>query len=264
MALAASPVTSGPEKKTRVCVAPTGLNKSKIDHPLLPMSVPEIAACARSCFDAGASMIHVHVRDKRGRASLSPKLLRTAIDAIFTEVPGMTIQIATESHGAAVSVEQRLRLIRNLKPAAVSLAVRELGLKPRVAAKIYDFCAKNGIAVQHVIHDYFDLRLLKNWIEAGTVPTEMNEVLLVIGGEGPDQRASIQDLEVMVREMGTDFPHWMACAYGADEELVLRRAAQLGGDVRVGFENNIFRPDGSISDDNTEAVGRLVRALTAA
>ncbi len=51
-----------------IAVAPNGARKSKADHPRLPLTPSELAECAQDCLDAGASMLHLHVRDAAGPA----------------------------------------------------------------------------------------------------------------------------------------------------------------------------------------------------
>ena len=62
-----------------VMCAPNGARRTKDDHPALPLTPAEIAAEAERCADAGAALLHLHVRDTAGRHSLSPELYREAI-----------------------------------------------------------------------------------------------------------------------------------------------------------------------------------------
>ena len=63
-------------------VAPNGASKTKADHPALPMTSEEIAACAAACAEAGAAMIHLHVRDRQGGHTLDVGTYRAAIKAV--------------------------------------------------------------------------------------------------------------------------------------------------------------------------------------
>ena len=82
-----------------IAVAPNGARKQKADHPALPLSSAELAETAMQCRDAGACMIHLHVRDARGRHSLDTDAYRQAITAVRDAVgPDMIIQITTEGH----------------------------------------------------------------------------------------------------------------------------------------------------------------------
>jgi uncharacterized protein (DUF849 family) len=84
----------------RISVAPNGARRSKADHPALPVSSTEIADEAERCADAGAFLLHLHVRDADGAHSLSPDDYRRAIDANQRRVGNrLLLQITTESCG---------------------------------------------------------------------------------------------------------------------------------------------------------------------
>jgi uncharacterized protein (DUF849 family) len=59
------------------------------------------------------------------------------------------------------------------------------------------------------------------------------------------------------------FRHWSVCAFGARETACVAAGALLGGHVRVGFENNLFMPDGSQARDNAELVAAAAAAMGA-
>src|SRR5512140_78338 len=83
-----------------VAVAPNGARKKRADHPRLPITAIELAACAQECLAAGASMLHLHVRDSQGAHSLDPDLYENAITAIRQRVgDDLILQVTTETAG---------------------------------------------------------------------------------------------------------------------------------------------------------------------
>ncbi|MGB1244689.1 MAG: 3-keto-5-aminohexanoate cleavage protein, partial [Porticoccaceae bacterium] len=83
-----------------IAVAPNGARKQKDDHPALPISPAELTETAVQCRDAGACMIHLHVRDAGGGHSLDVDAYRLATTAVRDAVgPDMVIQITTEAVG---------------------------------------------------------------------------------------------------------------------------------------------------------------------
>ena len=83
-----------------IAVAPNGARKTQQDHPQLPISPKEIAHTAAACRDAGACMLHLHVRDEKLGHSLDVERYREAIRAIRQEVGDeFIIQITTEAVG---------------------------------------------------------------------------------------------------------------------------------------------------------------------
>ena len=113
-----------------ISVAPTGARKSKETHPGLPITPDEIAETALACQDAGASMIHLHVRDQEGRHSIDVGAYRDASEAVRDAVgDGLIIQVTSEAVGRFSPAEQ-MAMVRSLRPEAVSLAIRELVATP--------------------------------------------------------------------------------------------------------------------------------------
>ena len=109
-----------------IAVAPNGARKTKADHPALPITPEELAETAARCLDAGASMIHLHVRDDDQKHSLDVSAYRAAIAAIRARVGGeLIIQVTTEAVGIYTPAQQ-MAMVQELEPEAVSLAVREL------------------------------------------------------------------------------------------------------------------------------------------
>ena len=114
------------EHRVAVAVAPNGGRRTKADHPKLPMTARELAATASACADAGAAMIHVHVRDGQGRHFLDAGAYRRATAAIREAVGDrLVVQITSESLGIHSPAEQ-IDVIRQTKPQAVSLARNRL------------------------------------------------------------------------------------------------------------------------------------------
>lgn len=87
-------------RPTAICVAPNGGRLTKADHPSLPLGPADLARTARTCLDAGACLIHVHVRDRDGRHVLDASADRDVIEAIGCTVGNeMIVQVTSESLG---------------------------------------------------------------------------------------------------------------------------------------------------------------------
>src|SRR5690606_18666219 len=107
-------------------VAPNGARRTKADHPRLPMSVDEIARDAVEALEAGAAMIHLHVRDRDGAHTLDAELYRQAMTAVRKAVGNdMVVQITTEAVGRYSAAEQ-IAVVDALQPESVSIALREI------------------------------------------------------------------------------------------------------------------------------------------
>lgn len=246
----------------KITVAPNGARRSPADHPQLPVSLPKIILTATQCHDAGADEIHLHVRDADGGHSLDAELYRAAIVAIQAAAPKMSIQITTESAGIC-DVQTQFDTLRALRPNRVSVAVREILRSPKLVAPFYDFAAEQDIQLQHILYDTDDLVALNRLIDQGIVASHMRDVLLVLGRYAPPTPAQPQDLPGFVSALDGAYPNWTVCAFGRHEQAVAEAAMQLGGHIRIGFENNIQRPDGSPAANNAENITRAVTAARA-
>jgi uncharacterized protein (DUF849 family) len=240
-----------------ISVAPTGARRTKSDHPALPTTPVEIAREALACVRAGARVLHLHVRDEHGAHTLDAVRYRRAMDAV-REAAGdaLIVQVTTEAVGRYTPDEQ-MALVRELKPEACSIALRELAPDAAAEAAAAHFFASvhdGGIGLQVILYAADDAaRLLALAGRARLGPTHG---LFVLGRYATGQRATPDDLLPFLDVWPPDWP-WTVCAFGPDEALCLQGALVRGGHVRVGFENNLLRPDGSMAADNAEQVTRV-------
>lgn len=246
-----------------LAVAPNGARKTKADHPALPITAEELAATAAACRDAGAAMIHLHVRDRDGRHSLDVDTYRAATAAVRAAVGrDLVVQVTSEAVGR-YRPEEQMRMVRELKPEAVSLAVREI--VPDMAAEpaAADFLAwvrSERILPQYILYSGDDLRRFDDLIARGVVPGERQVVLFVLGRYTRGQTSEPKDLMPFLTANSRDHL-WSVCAFGPREAACAVAAAALGGHARVGFENNLHLPDGTVAADNAALVAAVGEGL---
>ncbi|MCY3878200.1 MAG: 3-keto-5-aminohexanoate cleavage protein [Rhodobacteraceae bacterium] len=245
----------------QLMVAPNGARRSKADHPRLPISIAETVATASACFDAGAGALHAHIRNDDGSHSLDHGRYRELLREMQREVPQMPVQITTESAGLFAPTVQRDLLCR-LSPVAASVAIREMlsdGELPS-ARHSYHAAAEAGTAIQHILYDRDDIRLLRHSIDIGTIPSDALQALLVMGAYEGMRPARPADLAPLLGFASDLLPESdiAICAFGSGETVILRRMLALGGKVRVGFENNIHSMDGTPAPDNAARVTEIL------
>lgn len=247
-------------------VAPNGATKTKADHPALPVTIPEIVACAAACAKAGADGLHAHVRDAEGQHVLDAGLYAELLSEMARQVPQMQVQITTEAAGRYTPADQRA-LVMALRPASVSVALREITAEPDTAVtrRFFAFCAEAGIAVQHILYDSEDVTGFGALLAEGVIPAAAPKVLHVLGRYTGDRRAAPEDLAAPLRaqrRLGVPLD-WAVCAFGPQESACLLAAARSGGKARIGFENNLLRPDGQPAIDNAAQVADYLRLAAA-
>lgn len=246
-----------------LAVAPNGARKTKADHPALPMTAAELGETAARCAEAGAAMIHLHVRDADGRHSLDADAYASAIAAIRRELgESMIIQMTTEAVGI-YRPEEQMAAVRAVRPEAASMAIRELcGSEADVPAfaEFAAWLAAEHIVPQYILYSAEDVESFGNLWRRGVVPGERPFLLYVLGRYTPGQKSVPADLIPFLNAASGLDAHWAICAFGRLEGACALTAAALGGHVRVGFENNLLLADGTTAPDNAA----LVRQISAA
>jgi uncharacterized protein (DUF849 family) len=247
-----------------LAVAPNGARRGKSDHPALPVTPDELALTALACLEAGAAMIHLHVRDPAGAHCLDADLCRDAIRVVRDAVGDrMIVQITTEAVGR-YAPEEQMALVEAVRPEAASLALRELcpdASHEKGFAAFLAFLDRERIAAQFILYEAADVARLVDMVDRGMVPDAAPPVLYVLGRHAASGRSAPADLLPFLSAAAGRFPDFMACAFGADEAACGVAAALLGGDIRVGFENNLHLPDGTIAPDNAALVAAVAGPL---
>lgn len=250
--------------RVAISVAPNGARRIKDDHPAIPLTPAELARDAVACLEAGAAMIHLHVRDGRGGHLLDADAYRAAIHEVKAAVGDrLVIQITSEAVGV-YAPETQMRVVREVRPESVSLALRELlpnaGAEQEFAEFLEDL-RDGGVAVQFILYTPAEADRLADLQRRGLIPWESLSVLYVLGRYTVGQRSEPADLEPFLDPARPCFASWMLCAFGPTEAACVTAGAQRGGDVRVGFENNLWLPDGSVASNNAAIVRATAEAL---
>ncbi len=248
----------------RIMLAPNGARLTTADHPALPVTIPQVVQAALDAQAAGADGLHAHVRDAEQRHVLDTGLYAELVAELAAKAPGLYVQVTTEAVGRYTPAEQRA-LVETLRPAAVSIALREImaGGEDDLNRRFFAGCAEAGCHVQHILYDAADIRRLAELVASGVIPREGLAALIVLGRYAEGQRSSPADLRDPAQLLLELLPgvDWAVCAFGPSETDCLVAARRLGGKARIGFENNRLNRDGRPASDNAERVAELVAEL---
>ncbi|MFT6557400.1 3-keto-5-aminohexanoate cleavage protein [Sneathiella sp.] len=241
-----------------ITVAPNGARKTREDHPALPITPEQLAEEALLCKQAGASMIHLHVRDDAHRHSLDVGRYRAATDAIRACCgENLIIQATTEAVGQYTASEQ-MTVVRELQPQAASLAIRELVQEGDMgeATEFFHELAHLNIMPHYILYSEEDLQWFQTLVEQGVIPEKNIFLLFVLGRYSAGQVSSPQDLLPFLTSLNMQVP-WSVCAFGPMEHAAASAAVAMGGHVRVGFENNMRLKNGQLADRNSDLVRQI-------
>ena len=238
-------------------VAPNGARPMKKDHPEVPMTVSEIVNTGKACFDAGADAIHFHMRDKKGKHVLDSGLCKEALNELNKIVPKMHLQITTEAVGR-YSPEAMRKLAYDVVPPGISIGIREMipSRQPTPEdIKVYKKLTESGTKIQHICYEPEDVDLLSNLLDKAELSKTGTWCMFVIGhysGKISNPKNISPFIERLKKNnMNAD---WAVCAFAKEEISCLKMAIKLGGKIRVGFENSLLMPDGSVAPNNETKV----------
>jgi uncharacterized protein (DUF849 family) len=244
-----------------LAVAPNGARKTRADHPAVPITPAEIAATAAACLEAGAAMIHLHVRDREGRHTLDVEAYRAAIEAVRRAVgERLVVQVTSEAVGR-YTAEEQMAMVRQLRPEAVSLALSEIVAEPAAepaAAAFLAWLARERILPQFILYAPEDLTRFDDLMARGVVPGERPFLLFVLGRYTKGQTSAPADLVPFLVANRRGHPSAL-CAFGRREPACAVSAAVFGGHARVGFENNLYLADGRLAPDNARLVAAVAQ-----
>ena len=244
-----------------IMVAPNGAYAGRADNPATPITPAEIAAAVTRCAAAGASIAHIHARDADGKPTQSLAVFREIVERI-REKSDIVLQISLGTPG--FTVDEALEPIV-LKPEMVSLPLvaflngdaRAQGLVKQMAERVRDAGVRPELSV------YSDAMLngALGLIAAGAVRAPASFGLIL------KQPASMRaGAEHLLRLAGAlpESSHWWF-AKGGKFGLGLRALAiELGGHVRVGFEDSVLDFGASgLAPDNASQVERIVTLCAA-
>jgi len=249
------------KRKMMITCALCGAETTRELNPHLPLTPEELAQSAYEACQAGASVIHLHVRDAKGNPTQDIDVFRRTIGLIRDRCD-VVVEITT---GGAVGMgdDERLEAV-SLNPEMASLdcgtmnfgdeyILNTLPVMRRFAREM----KRRGIRPTLECFDLSHVYAARQLIDEGLVepPWHFSFVLNVPGGV----RYDVETLEMMVRRIPGD-SLWTVIGIGGRASLQAHYGAMaLGGNLRVGFEDNVYYAKGVLAESNAQLVERAVR-----
>lgn len=246
--------------KLIITAALVGAETTREHNPNLPLTPQELADAAYECYQAGASIVHLHVRDANGEATQSREIFAETIELIKQRC-NIIIQVST---GGAVgmTVEERIQPV-TLSPEMATLTTgtvnfgddvfyNSAGYIEKIASTIKEYGVKPEIEVFEAGMIDNALRLLRNGLISE--PLHFDFVMGVPGGIGGTPK-NLMHLVESIPAGAT----WSVAGIGRSELPLAAMAIILGGHVRVGFEDNTYYSRGVKAESNAQLVERVVR-----
>jgi 3-keto-5-aminohexanoate cleavage enzyme len=248
---------------TLITVAPTGAELEKDAVPALPVTLDELVSTAIACQEAGAAVIHVHIRDDEARPTLDLGLLTDTVRAL-REATDLVVQLST---GGAVtdSFERRLAVL-DAAPDACSLTCGTVNFGADVfmnpwgfITELYARTQELGIVPEFELFDFGHIatlhRLLADLGEPAGGHVHCDLVMGVPGGMSGNAATLVQAVGAL--PAGAT---WSATGIGRTAVPVLFAALAAGGHLRVGMEDTVSYARGRPVTSNAELVARAAAA----
>ncbi len=243
-----------------ITCAIVGAELTRDVYPYLPLTPDELATAAAEAVAAGASIIHLHVRDEEGKPTQRVEIFQEVSELIRSRCDCI-LQYST---GGAVGTplndrHQPLRLRPDM--ATLSMGTMNFGTEiyensEQTIETIAAAINKEGILPELEIFDYGMLDTVERLLARGTIPPRfhINFVLGVPGG----MAATPENLFLLWRRLAPG-QTWTASAMGRHQLPLTTLAMTMGGHVRLGLEDNIYYRRGEYALSNAQLVERTVR-----
>jgi uncharacterized protein (DUF849 family) len=244
-----------------ITVAITGSQPTKEQNPAVPVAPAEQIESTHAAFEAGAALVHIHVRDDAGRSSSDADRFAVVQDGIRKHCPGMIVQFSTGGRGRDAgergSALSHRPDMASLATGSVNFATIIYENPPALIDELAAAMLEGGIKPEVEI---FDLAMLYNaraLIDRELLaPPAHVQFVMGIPGALPVREQILDFLIAELTEMLPDAT-WTAAGIGRHQITVNRWALARGGHARTGLEDNIYFEKGRLAASNAELVARV-------
>lgn len=270
-----------------ITCAPTGAIHTPSMSPHLPVTPQEIATAALGAAEAGAAIVHLHVRDPDDGHPVQDAGLFKEVLAVVGERSDVVVNLTTGG-SPHMTVEERMGPAVELAPelASLNMGTMNFGLYPMLdrftelehdwerqhlgntdlvfkntfadIERILRTCGDQGTRFEFECYDTSHLYNLAHFLERGLVepPLFVQTVFGLLGGIGDDAEDVLHMRRTAVRLFGDDF-EWSVLGAGAAQMRIAAISLSLGGNARVGLEDSLWDGPGQLATSNRAQVDRV-------
>jgi 3-keto-5-aminohexanoate cleavage enzyme len=244
-----------------ITVAITGSLPTKKDNPAVPITISEQIESTHGAFEAGATLVHVHVRNDDGTPTSNPDRFAKFMEGLRKHCPGMIIQLSTGGRSGAG--RERGGMLP-LRPDMASLATGSVNFPTRVydnSPDLVEWLASEMLAYEIKPEiEAFDLSMLFQAVamaKAGKIKAPLH-VQFVMGVKNamPVDRETFEFYVRTLRRLAPDAT-WTGAGIGRDQLTLNRWTLELGGHCRTGLEDNVRWDKNTLAPSNAALVKRV-------
>ncbi|MFX0072966.1 MAG: 3-keto-5-aminohexanoate cleavage protein [Candidatus Hermodarchaeota archaeon] len=258
--------------KLVISAALAGAVTVKRQNPAVPYTPEEFGEEARKCYEAGASIVHIHARDpEKGNPTADLEQIRATLKAIKEQAPKIIINLSS-AISTVVSERDRIAPVQKFKPPLASLNTNSMNFSVgdfktgkvimgnknvfvndfRMVEKFAKEMKKAGTKPEMEVYDYgglYNMLFLNKQEDLFVKPLHFQLVFGVLGGI-PFSPSNLGNLLNLMPEGTT----WSVCGVAKNQIMAGLTAAAWGGHIRVGLEDNIRMPNGELAKGSWEQV----------
>lgn len=244
-----------------ISVAITGSLPRKRDNPAVPISVSEQVESTQAAFEAGATLVHLHVRNDDESPSSAPERFALVLEGIRKHAPGIITQVSTGGRSGAG--RERGGML-SLKPDMGSLATGSVNFPTRVYENSPDLV--EWLAAEMKVHgikpevEAFDLSMIFQAVSmqrAGKIEGSLHiQFVMGIKNAMPVDREVFEFYIRTLRRLAPDAT-WTGAGIGKDQITLARWSLELGGHCRTGLEDNVRLDRDTLAPSNAALVAQV-------
>lgn len=246
-----------------ICVAITGSLPTKADNPAVPVTIAEQVESSHEAFEAGAAIVHAHVRDDEGKPTSDPDRFGRLLEGVRRHCPGMIVQLSTGGRSGAGRDRGGMLPLR---PDMASLSVGSNNFPTRVYENSPDLV--DWLASQMAAHgvmpeiEAFDLSHILQahamWQDGRLTTRPYVQFVMGVKNAMPVDRNVFDYYIATVRRLfGANAP-WCAAGIGPNQIVLNEWAVASGGHARTGLEDNVRLDRTRLAPSNAALVRRVV------
>jgi uncharacterized protein (DUF849 family) len=268
-------------RKIMLTCAVTGAGSTTKKHPGVPVTPPQIAAACIEAARAGATTVHIHVRDPAtGEGGRDPAHFRevvarirdSGVDVVLNLTCGMGGRLVLDDEDPSVMAAgtdmarplERMQHVQELLPEICTIDCGSMNFGREVAVnrvgdleRMARFAQQLGVKPELEVFDFGQIGIARHLIDSGLVDgTPLFQLCLGIAGGTP----ATTEAMLALRGALPSGAHWGAFGISKTEFPMVAQAAILGGNVRVGLEDNLYLQAGRLAT-NAELVEKALKIL---
>ena len=253
-------------KPVTIAVAITGSVPRKADNPAVPVTVAEQVESTHEAYEAGAALVHIHVRNPDETPSSDPDLFRQVQEGVMRHCPGMIVQFSTGGRGRDQAARGNSLPHRpdmaSLSTGSVNFPTIVYENSPALVVELATRMKEHGVLPEIEVFDLSHLHGARRLVDAGLM-NDAPHVQFVMGVRNA-MPAEEHLLDILLAESRRLLPRatWTAAGIGVNQSRVMDWALARGADaVRTGLEDNVRFSKERLAASNAELVRMAAEAI---